>query len=78
VVALSQTDIYKLLSDVPVTQKQLVQATGVSTGQISHELRCLVKKGMAIRQTLDVRSRPYGYTKAKKAPEREVMRWPRY
>jgi DNA-binding transcriptional regulator GbsR (MarR family) len=75
---MSQTDIYKLLSDVPVTQKQLVQATGVSTGQISHELRCLVKKGLAIMQITEAKGRPYGYVKAERAPERQAMRWPKY
>jgi len=78
ILRMSQTDIYKLLSDKPKTQYQLSEVTGMSTGQVGHELRCLIKKGMVIMKILESKGRPYGYTKASTAPERHPIKWPKY
>jgi DNA-binding MarR family transcriptional regulator len=73
-----QSEIYKLLSDQPQTQKQLVEVTRMSTKQVSHELNCLIKKGMVQVRTLEIARRPKGYTRMPKAPERHPFRWPRF
>jgi predicted transcriptional regulator len=75
---MSQTDIYKLLTDQPQTQKQLVAISGMTTGQVSHELRCLERDRLIHVQQLEIAYRPKGYTKAGKAPARHTIKWPRY
>jgi len=60
----SQDEILAVLSDVPVTQKQLMQQLHIESGVLSHRLNSLLRKGLIERHVLEIPYRPFGYVLA--------------
>jgi predicted transcriptional regulator len=76
---MSQDIVLAALSDHPVTIKQLCNQLHMESGVMSHRLNSLLKKGLIERKTLEIRYRPFGYTrKAGYDAGSDKMRWPEY
>jgi DNA-binding transcriptional regulator GbsR (MarR family) len=75
---MSQGTIYSILSDVPMTQKEIGKALRMSGGLIGHRLASLQKKGLIEVCKLDRPYRPNGYSRKVAKPREAVSKWPRY
>jgi predicted transcriptional regulator len=75
--AMSQDAVLALLSEEPVTQKQLSQLLHTDIGTIGDRLDRLLRKGLIERKTLEIRYRPFGYVRrCEHQAESDRMRWP--
>jgi predicted transcriptional regulator len=76
---LSQDEILAVMSDRPITQKQLMQQLHIESGVLSHRLNSLMRKGLIERHVLEIPYRPFGYVLAGRY---EVaggrMQWPKF
>lgn len=72
---MSQEEIYAILSDVPMTQKEIQEALGIPyMGTVANNLGALKRKGMIRVVTLDLPYKPNGYIRADgKESERKVF-----
>ena len=77
---MSQDNVLAAIGSQPVTIKQLCNQLHMESGVMSHRLNSLIKKGLIERKVLEVRYRPFGYTRtaASDRPAGEKMRWPGY
>jgi DNA-binding MarR family transcriptional regulator len=77
---MSQNDILALMSDQPITRNEIRARLCIDSGILSHRLNSLIRKGLIERKVLEVRYRPFGYTKvaASDRPADAKMRWPGY
>ncbi|MCK9571341.1 MarR family transcriptional regulator [Candidatus Pacearchaeota archaeon] len=76
---MSQDEILAVLSDVPVTQKQLMQQLHIESGVLSHRLNSLIRKGQVDRMILEIPYRPFGYVLAGRyEAEGSRLKWPKF
>lgn len=76
---MSQDAVLAAISDQPITIKQLCNRLHMESGMMSHRLNSLLRKGLIERKTLEIRYRPFGYTrKAAHVAGSDKMRWPGY
>lgn len=75
---MSQGALLALLSDHPLTQKELSQKLHIERGVLSHRLNSLMRKGLIERKTLEIRYRPFGYVRVVGSDRPAVVRWPKY
>jgi predicted transcriptional regulator len=61
---MSQDDILKILSDQPMTQKEIRAILHADSSGISQMLIRLCRKGLVKWEPLERRYRPRGYTRA--------------
>jgi len=76
---MSQDVVLAALSDVPLTQKQLMQQLHIESGVLSHRLNSLLRKGLIERHVLEIPHRPFGYVLAGRYEAGcGGMRWPKF
>lgn len=75
---MSQEEVYRVLSDTPITQRQINDLLHIGTGQVSHYLKRLVKAGFVEVIATTQPRRPNGYVRKAKLPERQVSKWPKF
>lgn len=59
-----QDEVLAAIGHIPTTQKELSKALPIQSGVLSHRLNSLLKKGLIVREVLEVRYRPFGYRRA--------------
>ena len=75
---MSQDVVLAALSNVPLTQKQLMQQLHIESGVLSHRLNSLLRKGLIERHVLEIPYRPFGYVLAGRYEAGGGMRWPKF
>jgi predicted transcriptional regulator len=77
---MSRDAVLAAISGQPITIKQLCNQLHMESGVMSHRLNSLIRKGLIERKVLEIRYRPFGYTRqvASDRPTGEKMRWPAY
>ena len=75
---MSQDVVLAALSNVPLTQKQLMQQLHIESGVLLHRLNSLLRKGLIERHVLEIPYRPFGYVLAGRYEASGCMRWPKF